>query len=202
LLSVIRDQRGYEDVITPELFVPDAPLEVPFEVCTVMGKLQRPEECISFGYTYDQDYMSAKEVAHLLLDVVAKGGNLALNIAPQPDGRLPYRAVCELKILAKWMAIFGDAIHGTRAVAPYRTGKWAFTVAKEGGRVNAFYLWEDGELVPAMLTIPYEGEVKAVRDLRSGKRLAFERCEGGISVMLPSEQVGKLGDIADCYVFE
>lgn len=186
MLSVIRSQRGYEDVITPELFVPDGPIDVPFEVCTVMGKLQRPEECISFGYTYDQDYMSAKEVAHLLLDVVAKGGNLALNLAPQPDGRLPYRAVCELKVLAKWMAVFGGAIHGTRVAAPYREGKWAFTAAKDGSCVNAFYLWEENECVPRTLTIPYKGEAHSVRDMRSGEALAFERREDGVRVTLPA----------------
>ena len=202
MLSVIRSQRGYEDVITPELFVPDTPLDAPFEVCTVMGKPRQGEEYISFGYTYDQDYMSAKEVAHLLLDVVAKGGNLALNLAPQPDGRLPERAVRELHVLAKWMAVFGDAIHGTRAVAPYRTDKWAFSATKDGKRVNAFYLWDEGEIAPACLTVPYDGEVRTVRDMRSGRSLAFERRDGGICIMLPAEQVGRAGDIADCYVIE
>ena len=42
-----------------------------------------------FSYRYDDTYKSPRELIHLLIDVVAKGGNLALNVAPGSDGRLP-----------------------------------------------------------------------------------------------------------------
>lgn len=203
LIGVIREGKGIcEDVLTPELFVPDQPVLVPWEACTVMGKpmYENGQDYISFGYTYDQDYMSAKEVAHLLLDVVAKGGNLALNLAPQPDGRLPWRAMRHLEEFAKWMHIFDDAIYATRPVAPYRVDQWAFTGTKDGKRVNAFYLYKDEEAVPAVLTIPYTDKVSAVTDMRTGRQLEFVKTEQGVVVIIPADLAGQPGDIADCYI--
>ena len=167
-----------------------------------MGKKFPGERFTSFGYTYDQDYMSAKEIAHLLLDIVAKGGNLALNLSPQPDGRLPGRAVRELRKLADWMGIFGPAIYATRACAPYRKDAWAFTAAKDGERVHAFYLYEDGETVPDRLTVPYSGDIRSTIWLRTGEECEWRRTPDGIEVLLPSPAIGVLGDIADCIVLE
>ena len=205
MLGVIRGGKGVcEDVITPELFVPDQPILVPWETCTVMGKkmYENGSSHTSFGYTYDQDYMSAKEIAHLLLDVVAKGGNLALNLAPQPDGRLPLRAVAILKEFSKWMHIFQDAIHCTRAVAPYRVKNWAFTQSKDCSKVNAFYLYTDRESVAPKIVIPYTEKITKVTDMRSGKVLEFKAVEGGIEVTNDPNAVGFMGDIADCYIME
>ena len=49
----------------------------------------------------------------LLIDIVAKGGNLAINVGPQPDGRLPAGAVESLKGMGRWLKLYGDAIYGT-----------------------------------------------------------------------------------------
>ena len=205
MLGVIRGGAGIcEDVVTPELFVPDQPILVPWETCTVMGK-NRPEygrTYTSFGYGYDQDYLTPKEIAHLLLDIVAKGGNLALNLGPQPDGRLPYRAVEHLKEFSKWMAVFQNAIHCTRPVAPYRVDKWAFTRTKDNSKVNAFYLYGDDEIVADKLVIPYTEKVSKVTDIRSSKELAFKQVAGGIEIAVPADRAGQLGDIADCFVIE
>ena len=65
------------------------------------------------------------------------------------------------------MDIFGTAIHGTRAVAPYRTGKYAFTRAKDSKTVYAFYLYEDGEAISKEYRIPYAGTIQAVTDLNN-----------------------------------
>lgn len=204
MLGVIRGGVGIcEDIITPELVLPEESMDVPWELCTVMGKPQTEygkSEYISFGYTYDQDYMSAREVAHLLLDVVAKGGNLALNLAPQPDGRLPHRALEQLSVLSEWMKIFGPAIYGTRIVAPYRTGKYAYTKSKDSRTVNIFYLYEEGEAVPAEYEAVVEGQVLSVTDMRTGLPLAFEQEGDCLKLKLPEELVGREADIADCFI--
>lgn len=203
MLGVLRGGRGVcEDIVTPELMFPKEYLPAPWEVCTVMGKPLEEygvSEYISFGYTFDQDYMTAKEVAHMLLDVIAKGGNLALNIAPQPDGRLPGRALRELEILSQWIKHFEDAIYATRAVAPYRTEQYAYTQSKDGQTVNAFYLYEDGELRKKSYSLTVEGSVSSVTDLRSGRELAFAQDGEVLTLTLPEDMVGVEGDIADCF---
>lgn len=204
MLGVIRGGAGIcEDIVTPECIAVDTYLPVPWEVCTIMGKPEKANgDKESWGYTFDQEYMSAKEVAHLLLDTVCKGGNLALNISPQPDGRLPGKAVKELKLLAQWMNIFASAIHGTRAAAPYKSGSFAYTGAKDGKTVNAFYLYSDGEKRASTYTIPGTWNVQSVTDMRSGCKLAFEKTEASVKVTLPESLVGEEGNIADCFQIE
>ena len=210
MLGVLRGGRGIcENIITPELVFPDSYIDVPWEVCTVMSKPKTecglPKGAVphtSFGYTFDIDYMSAKEVAHMLLDVVAKGGNLALNLSPQPDGRLPGRAIRELEILAEWMKIFGNAIHGTREAAPYRTGKFAYTSSKDKKNINVFYLYEDGENRAEEYKIPFQFPATKVVDMRTKTELKFEQNVDKLKVFMPKEIAGEVGDIADCFVVE
>ena len=54
-----------------------------------------------------------RELVNLLVNIVAKGGNLALNISPQPDGRIPVEAWESLRGLGVWMQMYGEAIYGT-----------------------------------------------------------------------------------------
>jgi alpha-L-fucosidase len=81
---------------------------------------------------------------HLLVDIVSKGGNLLLNIGPQPNGELPPTALSRLKDIGDWMAINAEAIHGTRPIPPYKEGRIAFT--KKGDTIYAIYLAEDDKL--------------------------------------------------------
>ncbi|MDF2721943.1 MAG: Alpha-L-fucosidase [Paenibacillus sp.] len=201
VLSVIRSgTKGYVDHLTPELFVPDKPLNVPWETCTVMGKPYKEfgAQNVSFGYLYDQEYLSPAEIVKLLIDVVAKGGNLALNIAPQPDGRLPRNALLSLAVFGPWIQKFGDAIYGTRPIAPYRSGKLAFT--QKQGAVNVFYLYEKEEAVPVQIDIPYNERVQGVTYMRTGEPLSFSHNGSELTVRLPESVAGAPGDLADVFV--
>lgn len=48
-----------------------------------------------------------------LIDIVSKGGNLLLNIGPDPEGVIPEGNVKRLKIIGKWMKKYGNSIYGT-----------------------------------------------------------------------------------------
>ena len=136
LIAVDRFAGACEDVKTPEQFVPGETNEKAWESCITMSA--------HWGYHYDDVYKSPRELVHMLVDVVAKGGNLALNVGPTPDGRLPVPAVERMRALGAWLAKNGKAIYGTRPVAPYRVRNWAYTRGKDGTRY-AIRLWSDGE---------------------------------------------------------
>ncbi len=57
--------------------------------------------------------LSSGELVHLLITIVANGGNLYLNIAPKPDGTIPVIMQQRLTDMGKWLAINGGAIYGT-----------------------------------------------------------------------------------------
>lgn len=79
------DGGPYENYRTPEQTVPDRPLPYPWETCMTMGG--------SWSWNPHDHYKSPRELVHLLVGIVAKGGNLLLGIGPKGDGQLPAEAV-------------------------------------------------------------------------------------------------------------
>lgn len=120
----------HENYRTPEQEVPDQPLPYPWETCMTMGK--------QWSFKPDDEYKSSRELIHLLVDVVAKGGNFLLNLGAQPDGKLPAPGLARLKEIGDWMAINAEAIHGTQPIAPYKEANIALT--SRGTTVYATYL--------------------------------------------------------------
>ena len=180
LISADRTAGGpCENVITPEQTVPPKPLAVPWESCITMGT--------GFSYRYDDTYKSPRELVHLLLDVVAKGGNLALNVAPGPDGRLPEPAIERMEALGAWLKANGNGIYATRPAAPFAEGNWRFTGAKDGKTVFAFRLWKDGERDLLAQTIPVAGPERVTRvvHLGTGLEVPFAVAGKGVAIRLP-----------------
>lgn len=177
LLSADRTVGGpYENIVTPEQTIPDGPMNIPWESCITLGT--------SFSFKYEDRYKSARQLVGLLLEVVAKGGNLALNVGPQPDGRLPEGAIKGIRELGAWLNVYGEGVYGTRICAPYYTGDWAFT--RKADTVYAFRIYRDPQATPAReLTIPYLEEVRRIEVMGGGEALAFARTSEGYRVRLP-----------------
>jgi len=140
MLIVDRTVGGkYENYRTPEQEVPDKPLPYAWETCMCMGT--------QWSYKPDDTYKSAFQLIHLLVDIVGKGGNLLLNVGPQPDGQLPAGALERMKEIGEWIHVNGEAIYGTRPIAPYKEGQVVFT--RKDKNVYAIYLTEkEGDGLP------------------------------------------------------
>ncbi len=136
LIIVDRTVGGrYENYRTPEQEVPDKPLPYVWESCLTMGT--------SWSFKPNDNYKSTRQLIGLLVDIVSKGGNLLLNVGPQPDGRLPEQAVVRMNEIGAWLKVNGEAVYGTRPIAPYKDGNVAFT--RKGKTVYAIYLTRNGE---------------------------------------------------------
>ncbi|MDW7659557.1 MAG: alpha-L-fucosidase [Bacillota bacterium] len=196
LLSADRSQGGqYENFITPELEIPDWVLPVPWETCLCLGKKMEGERYISFGYTYDQEYYSAAEVVHIFLEIACRGGNLALNIGPQPDGRFPARAMKSLQDLGRWMSLFGRGIYGARPYAPFFAD--FFRYMKKDGKIFVFRLYQEEEAIPAQLQFALPDKVRSVSYMRTSQTLDFIHSESYVQIGLPTGMIGCKGMIAD-----
>jgi alpha-L-fucosidase len=71
----------------------------------------------SFGYNRNEnldDYETSEFLIHYLIDKVARGGNLLLNVGPTADGRIPVIQQQRLRDIGDWLRINGEGIYGTR----------------------------------------------------------------------------------------
>jgi alpha-L-fucosidase len=65
---------------------------------------------------------------------------------------LPDEAYQRLEEIGRWMKINGEAIYGTRAIAPYRQDKVCYT-SKKDGSLYGIYLADEGETLPPTLLL-------------------------------------------------
>ncbi len=145
LIVVDREVKGKnQNYLTPENTVPEKELPYPWESCIIAGG--------GWSYSEDAKYMSGREAIHLLIDIVAKGGNLLLNIAPSPEGEWQEGAYKLLGEYADWLAVNGEGIYETRALAPYKENNICMTQKKDGTKYF-FYLADEEEELPSEIVI-------------------------------------------------
>jgi len=173
-------QSDYEDYLTPEQKTPEKPLPVPWESCITMGG--------AWGWVKNDNYKSSKELVHLLVNIVAKGGNLLLGIGPNGKGEFEPKVYENLDLLGKWLQANGEAIYETTPVEPYLDGKVAYT-AKGDNAIYAIYMpAKDEKELPVEITIKTQlaGKLK-VSLLESNTKLSWKPVEGGIKVTIPQK---------------
>ncbi len=127
----------FENYLTPEQGIPNEPLGVPWETCMTMGD--------SWSYIFQENYKSPRRLVHTLCDIVSKGGNLLLNIAPGPDGDWHPEAYERLQAVGAWIAVNGDAIYDTETPrnGVFRRNNVVFT--QKGNTLYAIYLAAEDE---------------------------------------------------------
>lgn len=177
LLAVDRTVGGpHENYITPEQKIPPAALDAPWESCITMGT--------KFSFKYEDDYKSPRELVHLLIKTISRGGNLALNVGAQPDGRLPGAAVKRMECIGRWLEMYGEAVYGTRAVEPFEKNGVYFT--SKNGSIYAFILFEaEDERVEASAVIPCDFRIESIDLLGHRKKLRFRQEHERIEAEIP-----------------
>lgn len=155
---------AYEDFITPEHEIPTEPLSRPWESCLCMAT--------SWKYEENDVFKPVEEILRMLIDIVSKGGNFLIGVGPTPSGEFPPTAVSRLREIGAWMAINSEAIHGTRAIAPYGEGNVRFT--RKGNRVYAFVM-EGSTVNLRSLKPPIGGEIRLLGG--TGRVLAVGRMD-------------------------
>ena len=109
------------------------------------------EECRGIGHSFGfnrnenlEDYSSSEELVHLLIEKVAMGGNLLLNIGPTADGRVPVIMQQRLIDMGKWLNVNGEAIYETRP----------WSVASKNRDASAYYTTKGTDLYVIFTQFP------------------------------------------------
>jgi alpha-L-fucosidase len=172
------------------------------------------EESRGMGYSYGYnrmetlaDYHSDRELLMMLLDIVARGGNLLLDIGPTADGRIPVVMEERLIQIGDFLRPNGEAIYGTHArpsprqwskgaipkleekefMSDYDITKLVDTPPSGYARVEAFYTAKN-DAVYAILPRRPIGEV-VLDDIEAPSGVRVTLLEGGRQ--LESSRQGK-----------
>ena len=109
-LSYFKDNCRDFDYYTPEICVPNQPLqvkgrEVAWETCATMND--------NWGYCRaDENWKTPEAVISGLVGCVSKNGNLLLNVGPTEKGSIPAGSENILKALADWYEVNGESVTG------------------------------------------------------------------------------------------
>ncbi len=179
LIIVDRTVHGeYENYQTPEQKVPEKPLDYPWETCMTMGD--------AWGYVPNDNYKSTNTLIHLLVDIVAKGGNLLLDVGPKPDGTFPEPVLERLTQIGQWMDINKEAIYATQPIAPYKTANVCFTKSKNGS-TYALYLIADKSILAKKITIKTPPQMpKKISLLGVRSSITWKQIGADIEITLPA----------------
>jgi alpha-L-fucosidase len=171
------------DFITPEYSTSAPPGGRKWESTRGMGT--------SFGYNRfepESSYMTATEIVHTLVDVVARGGNLLLNVGPAADGSVPWTQAERLLAAGWWLRTNGAAIYGSR---PWSRPEGA----TDDGVPVRFTVGADDALYAVLLGTPSSRNVTLtdlelaggtdVRMLGFDGALSWSDVGSGVSVQLP-----------------
>ena len=188
---------------------PDKIQEQPWQTCTCIGEWHYRRSI------YDNDkYKTAKEVVHMLADIVSKNGNLLLNIPVRGDGTIDEKEVKVVEKIGEWMAINSEGIYDTRPwkifgegptaensnpinAQGFNEGKTSYSskdirFTTKNGILYAIVMgWpEDGKVVIKSLSTSHltnKKNIKQVELLGSGN-VKFVSGADGLTVTLPAKQ--------------
>ena len=173
------------DVRTPEYVVFPDVQRTPWECVRGMDE--------SFGYnafSRPEDFIAHDDLLWLLTDIVAKGGNLLLNVGPRGvDAQIPDEQAARLEWLGQWVGPNREALAGTRPwVRPGAAiaGDHAIRYTAAGDSVFAFVR----DPAAAVTLADVRATPTTVVETIHGTSLRWTDTPSGIEIELPAAHTG------------
>lgn len=127
-----------------------------------------------WGYTIGERFRPADLLLDMLVEAAGKGGNLLMNVGPQPDGQLPPQFIQRARAIGEWMDVHGECIYESE---PGEVCEFV-TYGRQLRRGNNLYLvirfW-DGR--PTLTLAGLETRVRRAVLLTTGQELGVEQSD-------------------------
>ena len=145
------------------------------------------ETCETINYSWgfninDNNYKSAKQIIHYLVNAAGRNANFLLNVGPMPNGKIQPEFVDTLNKVGEWMKKYGETIYDTRGsvVAPQPWG----VVTQKG---NVLYAHIISGLKEQYFFIPgVKQKISKVNLFGSSGQIKFKQQAEGLFVYLPN----------------
>lgn len=146
---------------TPEQRLPKEPIPGPWESCFTLGTQWQYKPT-------NEKYKTGDKLINMLIETRAKGGNLLINVGPEPSGIIPFDQKRIFRELALWMFVNDEAIHDIRPCPVTGEEGVYYTQSKDGKYVYALFYefsgknpWKYGERKDVVLK-----ELKATKSTK------------------------------------
>lgn len=175
-----------QDLWTPEQFQPTEWVKD-----EKTGELLTWEACQTFSgsWGYHRDEMTWKSpemLINLLIDTVALGGNLIMNVGPTARGYLDSRAENALGVYAKWMKYNSRAVYGCTMAEPEFSAPGG-TVLTQSTDSKRLYLHLQKYPFGKINVKNLDGKIEYAQFLHDGSEILFDgEKDGSVSFKLPA----------------
>ena len=192
LLIVDRSVGGvYENYTTPEQQIPDHLLSYPWETCMTMAG--------SWSHVPGDTYKTTASLIQTLIKIVARGGNLLLNIGPDAQGRWDDTAYARLQEIGDWMNINGESIYNTKPLMDQVHPATLMTISNTGNSAYIFLMQDPADPIALEIDQPALKKFTKAEILGTKTRLAFNKQGNRIMIhSSPIKNAGKYAIVIKC----
>ncbi|MBD2871051.1 alpha-L-fucosidase [Paenibacillus arenilitoris] len=146
------------------------------------------EKCFTIAYHWSYEYeervMPLESIIKLMIDCFVRGGNVLLNVAPNPNGQIPASQVNRLKEIGAFMKKNGEAIYATQAGPLEPVDNVYGMTCKD----NRLYLHVQDMPAFETMVLPAIQQKIIQCQLLDGTSVPFEQNEHGISIKVPQNK--------------
>lgn len=102
-----------------------------------------------WGYARGERWRPSDLLLDYLCQAASMGGNLLLNVGPQPDGRMPAAFADRCTEIGQWLSVHGEAIYGTERgdVTEFTTKGWQTRKGNSLYLIYRFWPYEEIERI-------------------------------------------------------
>ncbi|MES2277477.1 MAG: alpha-L-fucosidase [Bacteroidota bacterium] len=140
----------------------------------------------SWGYIKNGKLMTLKNVVDMLVNTVDRGGNMLLNVGPDPDGVIPPASVARLKEVGAWLGYNGESIYGTRP-GPFEPVDDYYGATHKGNKIYIHLVKMPNGATEIKLP-PTNNTVISCKIL-NGKKVKFKQDQNGVTLTVDTTRL-------------